>query len=135
MECAPSPRLSLTLKVRSQPPYITIKPANLSHSGRRVFLIHDSYGQPQTGSLMMKLRKKILSIRNSSLCVCSGGGAGNEPGGGASSVQLQVDHLLLRPAAVTALLQRSREDRQTTTHLGAHIHVRGRPNCRPNDEL
>lgn len=57
--------------------------------------------------------------------MCSGGGAGDNPGGGASSVQLQVHHLLLRPAAAAALLQRSREDGQTATHLGAHIHVRG----------
>lgn len=53
-----------------------------------------------------------------------GGRAGNQPGGGASSVQLQVHHLLLRPAAAAALLQRCREDGQTAPHLGAHVHVR-----------
>lgn len=63
----------------------------------------------------------------------SGGGAGNDPGGGAPSVQLQVDHLLLRPAAAAALLQRSREDGQTATHLGAHVHVRGGPESGPEE--
>lgn len=56
--------------------------------------------------------------------VHSGGGSGYDPGGGASSVQLQVHHLLLRPAAAAAVLQRSREDGQAATHLGAHVHVR-----------
>lgn len=98
-----------------------------------MFLIHDSCGQPQIGSLMIKLKKKILLVSVTDPCVRSGGRAGNEPGGGASSVQLQVNHLLLCPAAVAALLQRSCEDGQTATHLGAHIHVRGRPERRPNE--
>lgn len=60
------------------------------------------------------------------LLVCVlGGGAGYNPGGGAASFQLQDDHLLLRPAAAAALLQRCRKDWQTATHLGAHVHVRG----------
>ena len=59
------------------------------------------------------------------VCVGSGGRAGYDQGGGASSVQLQVHHLLLRPATAAALLQRIREDGQTATHLGADVHVRG----------
>lgn len=59
------------------------------------------------------------------VCVCSGGRAGYDPRGGASPVKLQVDHLLLRPAAAAAFLQWNREDGQTASHLGANIHVRG----------
>lgn len=67
------------------------------------------------------------------VCVCSGGGPGYDPGGGASSVQLQVHHLLLRPAAAAAVLQRSREDRQTAPHLGADVHVRAAPQSGPGE--
>ena len=53
-----------------------------------------------------------------------GGRSGYDQGGGASSVQLQADHLLLRPASAAAVLQRICEDGQTEAHLGANVHVR-----------
>lgn len=110
MECTPSPHLSLTLKVRAHHPHRT------PLSPRVYQAAHN-----QTHWLF------VLRL------LCSGGGTGNDPRGGASSVQLQVYHLLLCPAATAALLQRRREDRQTAPHLGAHIHVREEPESRPDE--
>lgn len=94
VECAPSPHLSLTLKVRPPQPgeNNSVQLAKFGHCRCH----HSSTFSPDVA--MIKC------------VVVAGGRAGNEPGGGASSVQLQVHHLLLRPAAAAALLQRRRED-------------------------